>query len=177
MTSTGSAGSTVSSEPRRSGRRSFPPRSPLDGHRARSRLDGTPRLGILLSVAPTQTDVLWIVLQSDTPPHEWLVHPTLMDRLAADAAEQETTVTDLTRKILCNHFRVPYTPPSRPGVSKVEPGKRILNVKVTPELTAAIGRVYPVRRMDGIRRVLCAHYGLAVPAKPKQRRTRARAAA
>lgn len=101
---------------------------------------------------------------------EWFVHPELRSKMVADAQERGTSLTDLTVHILCQHFKVDYTP----NVRKSEPDedKGYLMLRLPPELERAISATYPKRSAEGIRQVLCVHYGLRIPPRAKQTRNR-----
>jgi hypothetical protein len=117
----------------------------------------------------------WVRLRSTTG--AWLAHPELRDRMIADAAEKGTNLTDLGNQILSQFFGVAYEPNRKRSVPQAD--KEQLNFGVSPELKAAIVRAYPNARSwhDSIRLVLCAHYGLRVPAKVKLTRQRRSSAA
>lgn len=121
-------------------------------------------------MAAKGSDVIWVRLRSKTPPYQWFVHPDLLGRMVADAEERGTNLTDLALQILCSHFKVPYTPVLRR--SKPTADKDVLNFGAPAALTRALAATYPRKEMDGVRRILCAHYGLGIPVKVKQRRTR-----
>lgn len=130
-------------------------------------------------MAAKGTETVWLRLRSKTEPYEWLVHPDLIGKLADDAREKETNLSDVACRILCAHFSVDYTPkPKKMPATAVNLEKDVLNFGAPPALLAAVGRAYPRKAMDAIRFVLCAHYGLRIPARPKKTRARrARAAA
>ena len=111
---------------------------------------------------------------------DWFVHPDLRDRLIADAAEQDTNMSDQIIRILSERYKVPY----EPGGRTTNPGddNDVINLgsAVSHRLERTI-KMAAARRQSGtwidqIREDLCAYYGLAVPPKPKYTR-RARNAA
>jgi hypothetical protein len=120
-------------------------------------------------------DVLWIRYRSKTDPSIWFVHPDLPARLAADAAGQGSSLSDVARRILSQHLGVPYEP--NPKRYHAADEKDSLQVTVSPAMTRALASAYPKRRLDGVRLILCRHYGLTVPDRVIRRRARGAAAA
>lgn len=118
----------------------------------------------------SQSEQTYVALRSRKT-QEWFVHPDLRTRMVADAQERGTSLTDLTVLILCEHFKVPYTPNVRK--SQPEDDKGYLMLRLPVELERAIGAVYPRGTAEAIRITLSAHYDLDMPAKVKQTRTRA----
>jgi hypothetical protein len=115
------------------------------------------------------SDLIGIKFRSEG---KWLVHPELRDRLIEDARDKGTNLGDLTVMILCAHFRVEYTGTARKSNPRAEPVDQF-NFRCPPELERVIAATYPRRKAaDGIRHVLCAHYGLGVPPKVRQTRRR-----
>lgn len=121
-------------------------------------------------MAAKNAEIVWVRLRSKTPPYTWFVSPDLLPRMVADADERGTNLTDLSLTILCGHFQVPYTPTLRKSKPTAE--KDVLNFGAPPALMRALAAAYPRKEMDGVRRVLSAHYGLPIPPKVMQRRTR-----
>lgn len=112
--------------------------------------------------------IAWVRLRSETT-RQWFAHPDLRDRMIADAEEKGTNLTDLANRILCDRFNVAYSP--NPRKSKPSSDPDILNFGISPELKRVITMNYDPWQ-DGVRLVLCSHYGLRVPAKVKQTRKR-----
>lgn len=105
----------------------------------------------------------------------WLVHPDLRSRLVEEAEAEDTSLADLVLRILCKHFNVPYESKlTRQRKSPPKADSDVLLFGMPPALVRAVSLAYPVRKLDGIRYVLCAHYGLRVPPKVKQTRARRR---
>lgn len=105
----------------------------------------------------------------------WLVHPDLRNRMIEDAREQGTNLGAVAVKILSDRFGVAYDPKDalRSRQSAPGPDSEQFNFHLPPDLERRIASVYPGAKMnDGIRYTLCAHYGLAIPAKPKFTRNR-----
>lgn len=100
------------------------------------------------------------------PSGKWLVHPELRDRLVEDAAAQGTNITEVASRILAGRYGVGFTPAGRksgPPRAKAE----ILNMRIPNAIWAAIrlGATGNGRTdMNELRRQLCDHYGLPIPA-------------
>lgn len=109
---------------------------------------------------------------------EWLVPPELREKLAADARERGTNLTDVVISILSRRYAVPC----EASVRETSPSTSAehLNLRLPMDLYRALelARIGSGRRsyQDELRAALCAHYGLRLPAKPARRR-RPRAAA
>ncbi len=98
----------------------------------------------------------------------WLAHPDLRPRLVAEAAEKNTNLNDLILTILSAHFNVPHEPSTKSSSPKED--NDVLLFGLPPALARAVALSYPNHKMDGIRYVLCAYFGLRVPPKVKQTR-------
>jgi hypothetical protein len=96
----------------------------------------------------------------------WLVHPDLRDRMIEDAREKGTSLSDLANLILAAHFGVRYEPTNRRSQPREVIGEQF-KLHLPPDLERVLAAAYPGKSADGIRYVLCAHYGLRVPPKPK----------
>lgn len=107
-----------------------------------------------------------------TPQAGWKVHPDLRSRMIQEADEKDTNLGDLANQIIALHFGIPYEPRARRS-SPADGDKHQLNFTMPSDLERVMGSVYPGRKMaDGIRYILCQHYGLRVPEKPKMTRRR-----
>lgn len=93
---------------------------------------------------------------------QWFVDPQLRPRLIADAEAQKTNMTEIAVLILCRHFNVPFSPTGRR--SSANKDEAILNLVIPGDLYRALTARYGTRYMNGIRAVLCQHYGLKVQA-------------
>lgn len=128
-------------------------------------------------MAAKGAQVTYVRLRSKTT-NEWFVHPELRDRMVAEANEKQTNLTDLAVQILCQRFGVPYVENKRRSSPTTDADVDVLNFGMPPELQRVISASYPTHRMDGIRKALCAYYGLGVPVRaPQRRRSRPRTAA
>ena len=100
---------------------------------------------------------------------EWLVHPELRGKLIETAEAKETNITDVVNEILSQAVGVAYSPARRK--SKPRPDEDKLVLKMSPELVTALQIRYPGSKwQNGVRYLLCAHYGLRVPGKVPQKR-------
>lgn len=100
------------------------------------------------------------------PTGEWLVHEDLRTCLVADAEQRGTNLTEVAIDILAQRYGVAASSSSR----KAAPGKDAweLVLRIPLQLKMAIGaRANKAGHslQQEVREALCAHYGLAMPAK------------
>jgi hypothetical protein len=122
---------------------------------------------------PPASDHFQAFVRLRTKQGDWVVHPDLRERLVKDAAADGTNLTEVAVQILARSCGVPFEPNGR----RTAPSKGAdeLNLRLPLRLYHVLTATYGSKYQDGIRSLLCAHYGLRVPARP--RRTRRRAAA
>lgn len=105
---------------------------------------------------------------------EWFVHQDLRERLVDDAREKSTNLTSVVVQILADHFNVPLTVSTRTTAPSGDYDKliqlRIPSSLLTP-IDFAAAQAHHTRAQE-IRVVLCAHYGLTIPERPKKTRNR-----
>jgi hypothetical protein len=93
------------------------------------------------------------------PTGRWFAHPELRPRLVADAAAQETSMTEVAIKILCKHLGLQHVPNSRR--TKAKEDETLLNLLLPGYVYRALLERYPMKQYcDAIREILCAYYGL-----------------
>lgn len=97
------------------------------------------------------------------------MHPELRPRLVQSAQEQGTNLTEVAVKILAERYQFPYEPNGGRRTSPLV-DQDVLNLQLPDRLAQRIKlsstRARSGTWMDDIRRTLCSHYGLSVPAKP-----------
>lgn len=99
----------------------------------------------------------------------WKVHPDLRARMIQDATELDTSLSDLVLRILSRSLGVAYKPSARKSAPRDD--KTQLGFTIPGDLDSVLGARY-ANRADGIREILCKHYGLAMPVKPRFTRNR-----
>lgn len=108
-----------------------------------------------------------------TPQRGWLVHPDLRTRMIEEAQEKGTNLGDLAVQILSKHFNIPHTVNGSSRRTTPREDAEQFNFRMPASLERVLGATYPGKELaDGIRYVLCAHYGLRVPPKKKMTRRR-----
>lgn len=122
-------------------------------------------------------NLLFVRLQSPVT-GEWLAHPDLRKRLVEEAEEKGSNLTDVALEILSKRCSVPFVPNGRK--TSPSPNQGVLNLgAVSDQLWIALEQVArQVNRRsaaDGVRVLLCQHYGLRV-APPVKRGRRPRRA-
>lgn len=122
--------------------------------------------------AVQQLHALYIRLRSTDG--AWIAPPELRPRIAADAVKHGTNLHDVAVGILSKHFKVPFEPSGRHTTPS--PNAEELNLRVSGALWRALSAAATGSRQNKAIEVLCAHYKLTVPAKPKRTRVRQRAA-
>lgn len=100
----------------------------------------------------------------------WFVAPELRPRLVAEAAEQGTNMTEVALAILHRRFGLTYVPTGR--VTDPRPDEDIIRLRLPQPLYQALAGSYGPKYVEAIRQILCAHYGLRIPEKPKRTRQR-----
>lgn len=96
---------------------------------------------------------------------EWFAHPDLRRHLVEDAREQNSNMTEIAIRILCEHFGIDYEPGGRRATAR--PEADVLNLNLPPEVRAALKRTYDPYT-DGAREILCLHYGLEPPIRARR---------
>ena len=103
---------------------------------------------------------------------EWLAPSDLRPRLAADAEERGSNLTEIVLEILSAHYKVPFEPSGRKA--KPSGDAEELNLRLPMNLYRAIAvsaSRYPRTVQREILSTLCAHYGLRLT-KPLPRKRR-----
>lgn len=105
---------------------------------------------------------------------EWLVPPELREKLAADARERGSNLTEVVVSILARRYNVACDPTVR-GTAP-SPTAEHLNLRLPMELyrELELARIASGRRSYQLEflAALCAHYGLRLPVRPSRRRAR-----
>lgn len=122
-------------------------------------------------MAATPTHLVNMRLRSNAD-DAWFVDPDLRARLIADAKEQNTNMTDVILSILHKRYDLAYAANGRATEPRADDEK--IRFRVPLPLYNALVASYGVKYVDGIRALLCAHYGLRIPAKPTRTRARRR---
>lgn len=102
----------------------------------------------------------------------WFVAPDLRAHLVADAKAQNTNMTDVALAILHKRYDLAYAANGRATEPRDDDAVDLIRLRVPLPLYNALIGTYGVKYVDGIRALLCAHYGLRVPAKPTRTRRR-----
>lgn len=101
---------------------------------------------------------------------EWFVHESLRARMVEDARVSGSSLSDVANRILCAHFDLPYE--QMPQRAAPREGGDNLNFRVSVELDRAVSERFGKHRLDGVRKVLCAYYGIPAYERPKLTRAR-----
>lgn len=101
----------------------------------------------------------------------WFVDPDMRPKMVADARDQHTNMSEVALAILHRHFELPYAPSGR--ATDPRPDEGTMRLRLPLPLYTALVQKYGVKYVDAIRAILCAHYGLRVPAKPHRGRASA----
>lgn len=100
----------------------------------------------------------------------WFVHPDLRPRLVEDAKDQGSNMTDVALGILHKRYGLTFVPNGR--VTDPRPEDDIIRLRLPQPLYTALVRSHGVKYVEAIRQILCAHYALRIPAKPRRTRNR-----
>lgn len=115
-----------------------------------------------------QLHALYIRLRSTDK--AWIAPPALRKKLVKEAEKAGTNLHDVAVGILAAHYKVPFEPSGRHTTPA--PDAEELNLRVSGPLWRAISaRAVSTRQQEALK-VLCTHYDLAMPAKPKRTRQR-----
>lgn len=113
-------------------------------------------------VVPDTHHQAFVRLRSHTT-GRWFVDPELRPKLVADAEAQDSNLTEVAVKILCDRFGVPYEANGRKTAPRGSGDE--LNLRIPTALYRILSATYGAKYQDGIRQALCQHYGLEVPGR------------
>lgn len=99
-----------------------------------------------------------------------LAHPELRPRLVADAVEEGTNLTEVALAILHKRFRLPFVARSITRTPNAD--EDYLRLRLPAPLYHNLTATYGTKYVQAIREILCAHYGLPMPAPPARTRVR-----